>query len=61
MLHLIADFTIIVTEGGREDSKDGRDEGGGVWTGGGGDDHGQTQVKKSVCEKCTTHSRGTPK
>lgn len=25
MLHLIADFTLIVTEGGREDSKDGRD------------------------------------
>ena len=28
MLHLIADFTLVVTEGGREDSKDGRDEGG---------------------------------
>lgn len=33
MLHLIADFSLIVTVGGREDSKDGRDEGGG---GGGG-------------------------
>lgn len=27
MLHLIADFTLIVSEGGREDSKDGRDGG----------------------------------
>lgn len=29
MLHLIADFSLIVTVGGREDSEDGRDEGGG--------------------------------
>lgn len=28
MLHLTADFTLIVTEGGREDSKNGRDVGG---------------------------------
>lgn len=28
MLHLIADFTLIVTEGSREDSKDG--DGGGT-------------------------------
>lgn len=34
MLHLIADFSLIVTEGGRKDSGDERDEGevgGGAW------------------------------
>lgn len=41
MLHLIADFTLIVTEGSREDSKDG--------------DGGEPWAKKSVCEKCTAY------
>lgn len=50
MLHLIADFTLIVTEGSMEDSKDGD----GGWG-------GEPWAKKSVCEKRTAYSRGTVK
>lgn len=55
MLRLIADLNLIVTEGGREDRKD-RGE---IRQGRKKD--GQTQAKKSVCEKCNTSSRGSLK